>query len=136
MSKADSPLSLYCQTDQRYQWCYWEHNGTQYSTTAQDRTEFSPLFQWERTETSCGLLIPSAQPEHAGEWRCHLADTDQEEDSVKDERRLEVLVAVEARPDGRGRAALTIDDLDDAATARRAAFLPMANDLIINDSSL
>ena len=97
VSKADSPLSLYCQTDQRYQWCYWEHNGTQYSTTAQDRTEFSPLFQWERTETSCGLLIPSAQPEHAGEWRCHLADTDQEEDSVKDERRLEVLVAVEAR---------------------------------------
>ena len=97
VSKADSPLSLYCETERRYQWCYWEHNGTQYSTTAQDRTEFSPLFQWVRTETSCGLLIAAAQPDHAGDWRCHLADTDQEEDSMKDERVVEVMVGVEAR---------------------------------------
>ena len=95
VSKAGSSLSLYCQTDLPYQWCYWDHNGTQYSTTAQDTTQFSPLFQWVRSDTTCGLLIPSAQPEHAGDWRCHLADTDQEEDSMKDERSVEVLVAVE-----------------------------------------
>ena len=96
VSKAGSSLSLYCQTDLRYQWCYWDHNGTQYSTTAQDTMQFSPLFQWVRTNTTCGLLIPSAQPDHAGDWRCHLADTDQEEDSMKDERSVEVVVAVEA----------------------------------------
>ena len=97
MLKAGEELALHCQTDTAFQWCYWEHDGERFTTTAQDRTEYSQIFQWVRSETSCGLVISSAQTNHAGEWRCHLADTDQqEEDGVKDERKMDVLVGEEA----------------------------------------
>ena len=97
MVRAGEELALHCQTDTAFQWCYWEHDGERFTTTAQDRTEYSQIFQWVRSETSCGLVISSAQTNHAGEWRCHLADTDQqEEDGVKDERKMDVLVGEEA----------------------------------------
>ena len=95
--RSGEELALHCQTDTTYQWCYWEHDGVKFTTTSQDRTEYSQIFQWVRSETSCGLIIPSAQSSHAGEWRCHIADTDQEEeDGVKDERKMNVLVGREA----------------------------------------
>lgn len=61
-----------------------EHNGTEYPTTGhpgggESRQDSGWGFQWRKSSTRCGLRVPAAGPQHAGKWKCHLANTEEVE---------------------------------------------------------
>ena len=57
---------------------------------------FGEGFQWWKTRTRCGVVIQEVTPRVAGDWLCHLADTSSQQDSVRDERLIRVLIASRA----------------------------------------
>ena len=74
-------LELFCKASSHYQWCYWEHNTLKYLTTApkdfEEVIEATDLgFLWKKTNTKCGLIFENATVQHAGTWKCQLANTD------------------------------------------------------------
>ena len=98
VGRVGEDLELFCESSDPYQWCYWAHGDQEYRTIIGDESLNTPLsFDWVKTSTRCGVKIPSLEAEHAGTWKCHLADTDAEEvDSIRDERFMEVFVAEQA----------------------------------------
>jgi len=98
VARRGEEVELFCESSTPYQWCYWAHGEEEYRTIIGDESLISPLsFEWVKSNTKCGLKITSLEDEHAGNWKCHLADTDEEEvDSIRDERFIEVFVAQHA----------------------------------------
>merc|ERR1719320_1983041 len=77
VGRVGEDLELFCESSDPYQWCYWAHGDQEYRTIIGDESLITPLsFDWVKTSTRCGVKIPSLEAEHAGTWKCHLADTD------------------------------------------------------------
>ena len=95
VTRRGEELELFCESSSPYQWCYWAHGDEEYRTITGDESFASPIsFEWIKSSTKCGLKIASVEDEHAGQWKCHLADTDEEEvTDIRDERHMEVFVA-------------------------------------------
>ena len=85
---------MFCEADVPYNFCYFEINGKKYFYTLGHHERFTELFEWKNTETKCGMSVMMASRDHEGDWKCHLANTDQkgEEDIVR-EAIMNVLVA-------------------------------------------
>eukprot|EP00091_Calanus_sinicus_P005305 TRINITY_DN15749_c0_g1_i1.p1 TRINITY_DN15749_c0_g1~~TRINITY_DN15749_c0_g1_i1.p1 ORF type:complete len:221 (-),score=43.34 TRINITY_DN15749_c0_g1_i1:1393-2007(-) len=99
VARRGEELELFCESSSPYQWCYWAHGEQEFRTVIGDEGVISPLsFEWVKSSTKCGVKIKSLEDEHAGKWKCHMADTDEEEvDSIRDEKFIEVFVAHPAK---------------------------------------
>lgn len=77
-----------CEIDESWQWCYWQRadkNGEELKkfSTFRDHPLNEQLYSkdygitFSITENICGLHIDSVDDDlHGGQWMCHLADTD------------------------------------------------------------
>jgi hypothetical protein len=87
-------VTLFCEVDAVWQWCYFENveTGVRRSTymAAEDDN-------FVRTKFGCGMNINGVSRSDSGEWKCQLSDTDAADDSaIRTEEYLEITVASQA----------------------------------------
>ena len=87
-------ITLYCESDAKWQWCYFENAdaGQRWNTYQEAGDEH---FQY--ADNGCGLKLNSVSRSDSGEWKCQLSDTDVEEEAnIKAEGFMTMQVATEA----------------------------------------
>ena len=107
-SVENSELFLNCEVDESWQWCYWQITRSsdgeifKYKTYqdnfAKSESDYNDDgIKFVLSDYGCGIHIQNLNFDlHDGDWKCHIADTDKDDDKLKVEYTSNVNVARES----------------------------------------